>query len=227
MSPFAAFTRRSPATTPTAVLPLEFLITAPAPSSRSRTSPEPAVTSAWPAARSTATSPAPDLTRSAATSSSRTRPRPDLIRQSPSGPSLRRSPHPSEPCRLEPAGTSIVTSTEPPRSRLSHPRGFGALTSSLSCASSMRVRPAALTSSSFAGSLGRTSTTVLSRSAAMIRASPNGSSSVAATGQGVSKAAISAPTRCRPGRAGRHGSAAARRAGRAPARTPPRGRATR
>ena len=61
MLPLAALSRRSPPATPTQVSPLEFLITALPSSSRRRTSPEPAVTSAWPVAWSTLMSPAPLL----------------------------------------------------------------------------------------------------------------------------------------------------------------------
>ena len=59
MLPLAALTRRSPPATPIQVSPLEFLITALASSSRTRTSPEPVVISAWPVACSTLMSPAP------------------------------------------------------------------------------------------------------------------------------------------------------------------------
>ena len=61
MLPFAALTRRSPPASPIHVAPLEFLITALRSSSRTRTSPEPTVTSAWSVAWSTLMSPAPVL----------------------------------------------------------------------------------------------------------------------------------------------------------------------
>ena len=53
MLPLAALTRRSPPARPTQVSPLELRIAALEPSSRTRTSPDPAVSSAWPVARST------------------------------------------------------------------------------------------------------------------------------------------------------------------------------
>ena len=66
--------------------------------------------------------------------------------------------------RCEPAGSSIVTSTDPAVARSSQERSFGALTSSRPSAYSTRVCSAALTSSSLDASLGRTSTTVSVRS---------------------------------------------------------------
>ena len=59
MLPLAALTRTSPSATPIHVSPFEFLITAPASSLRTRTSPDAVVISAWPVACSTLMSPIP------------------------------------------------------------------------------------------------------------------------------------------------------------------------
>ena len=249
MLPLAALSRRSPAATPTHVSPLEFLITALPSSSPRRTSPELAVTSTWPVARATVMSPAPLFRFSASALSSWMRPRPVVMRQSPSGPSPWRSPMPSFPCTREPAGSAIVTSIDGPPLLLSQERSFGALTRSRSSAYSMRVSSAALTSSSLDASLGCTSTTVVRRSPALIRTSPTARSIVAEIGSGVSKVgmalpswkvrfedigglvggadgpSVSAPSRCRPGRSGRHAGAGGGR--RARARQRPRERARR
>ena len=66
----------------------------------------------------------------------------------------------SAPCTFEPAGSSIVTSIERRRRAADHWRSFGVLTSSAPPEYSTRVCSAALTSSALEGSLGRTSTTV-------------------------------------------------------------------
>ena len=55
---------------------------------------------------------------------------PVFIRQSPSRPSASKSAIAPEPLSCEPAGSSIVTSIEPPWLRGDHERNFGALTSS-------------------------------------------------------------------------------------------------
>ena len=144
--------------------------------------------SAWPVTRSTLMSPAPLLRISVPASSSWMSPRPVLIRQSPSRPSLWQSAErQAMPCTFEPAGSSIVTSIELPPLRIRHWRSFGALTSSWPSVYSTRVSSAALTSSSLAGSLGRTSTTVAPRSVGGDPQSPRPRSIVAVIGSGVSK----------------------------------------
>ena len=67
-------------------------------------------------------------------------PRPILIRHVAEAARRSGSPRtPRVPLRFEPAGSSTVTSIEPPSLRGSHWRSFGALTSSRSFAKSIRV----------------------------------------------------------------------------------------
>ena len=190
ISPLAALRRRSPPATPTHVSPLEFLITALSPSSRTRTSPDPTVTSAWPLACSTLMSPAPLFRLSVSTWSIRMCPSPVLSRQSPSRPSQSKPASCAAPCTLEPAGSSTVTSIDPPALRMDQERSFGALISNCWSAHSTRVSSAALRSSRLDASLGCTSTTVASRSPARIRTSPMTRSIVAEIGSGVAKVGI-------------------------------------
>src|SRR3954447_13957461 len=203
MSPLAALTRSSPPAPPIQVSPLEFFTTAVSSSSLRRTSPEPALTSTCAVARSTVISPAPAFRFSRAARSTPMRPTPVLIRRSPSSPSVRKSVSWPAPTTVERSGSSTVTLTEPPWLRSAHERSFGVLTSRWPCSNSTRVCSAALVSSWFDGSLGRTSTTVSARSPAAIRTSPTTTSRLAMIGPGVSK--VIAPILCRPGPSGHHG----------------------
>ena len=114
----AALSRSEAPATPTHVSPLEFLTTALPASSPARTSPEPVASSATPATRPTSISPAPLLTDSFSACSIRTWPMPFLTQQSPSGPSHVKSAIAPVARTLEPAGSSITTSIDPPLERL-------------------------------------------------------------------------------------------------------------
>src|SRR5215218_1667933 len=187
MLPFAVLALRSPPALPTHVSPVELLITALPSTAPSRTSPVAVATSAGPVACSTLTSPVPLLTLTVAARSTRTAPVPVLMRQVPSGPSQAKSAVCALPYTCEPAGSSTVTSIDPPPPRGSHERDRGALTTTWSFAWWTCVIWAALTCPALDASLGRTSTTVSSRSEALIRTSPAITSIVAETGPGVSK----------------------------------------
>ena len=112
-------------------------------------------------------------------------PRPVLIVESPSSPAAWKSVSCPAARTCEPAGSSIVTSIEPPWLLGSHERSFGALISSASPECSTRVRSATLRSSSLPVSLGRTSTTVVPAAPAVMRTSPTTTSIVAVMGSGV------------------------------------------
>ncbi len=109
-------------------------------------------------------------------------PIPFLIRHSPSAPAHSKSAICPVARSSEPAGSSIVTSIEPPWLRIDHDRSFGAFTSRCPSAHSTRVWSAARTSSALEGSLGRTSTTVAPRSPAVMRTSPTTIPTVAEIG---------------------------------------------
>ena len=109
------------------------------------------------------------------------------MRQSPRWPSHWTSANCAAPRTREPAGSSMVTSIDPPALRGDHERSFGARTNRWPLANSTRVRSAAFLSSSLDGSLGCTSTTVAALSPALIRMSPITTSMVARIGSEVSK----------------------------------------
>ena len=91
------------------------------------------------------------------------------------------------PCSREPVGTSMVTSIDGSPLNgvyIFHP--LGSFTVRWPAAKSTSVSWAARTSSFLAASEGRTSTTVSVRSEAMILTSPTNTSTVMATGCGVS-----------------------------------------
>ena len=153
--------QRRRATSPTQVSPLEFLITAPPSSSRTRTSPDPAVTSAC------AGRPVHGDVAGAALQAQRG----GLVDADAAEAGLdpaarragRRSGSPPAARRRARSSRPAARSSRRPSRRCcpgSQERSFGALTSRCPSAYSTRVCSAALTSSPLDGSLGRTSTTV-------------------------------------------------------------------
>ena len=114
-----------------------------------------------------------------------------LSRHAPSGPVQRNVAIVASPVTRDPAGSEIVTSTDPPsRERMYDVQRWVVLTSSLPSANSTRTCSAALTSARRSLSLGRTSTTVSARSPASIRTSPTAISTTAEMGSGVSNSCI-------------------------------------
>jgi hypothetical protein len=190
----AALTRTSPQASPTQVSPLEFLITAAPSISRIRTLPEPVVTSACPRIWWARSAPAPVLRSSRSARSTWTSPTAVLTRHSPRSSMHRKVDICASPCRCDPVGRSMVTSTEPVLPNKPRPRCFGVLTSSRAASYSTQVCSAARTSWSWDGSPGRTLTTVSTRSLAVIRISPARRSIVTEMGSGMTKLGTTIPS---------------------------------